>query len=156
MALSVRNRRGSDVVTWSPGAEFEQMTKRLARMFDEAWGPGWPTTGLWGQEHFQPAADLEETDDAYIVEVELPGVDKGDVDIELVGRRLTISGERKERERAGILRRRTRTVGRFLHEVVLPGETNDEGVSATMANGVLTITVPKAEAERHARSIPIT
>lgn len=157
MALPVRNRRGSDVVSWSPGAEFERMTRRLAGMFDEAWGAGWPSNGgLFDVDHFRPAADLEETDDAYIVEVELPGVDKNDVDIELVGRRLTVSGERKERERTGILRRRSRTVGRFFHEVVLPGGTDDDAVSATMANGVLTVTVPKAAAERHARRIPIT
>lgn len=158
MALPVRDRRVSDVATWGPGAEFEQMTRRLAGLFDEVWGSGsgWHSNGLWNTDHFRPAADLEETDDAYVVEVELPGVDKGDVDIELVGRRLAVSGERKERQRTGILRRRTRTAGRFFYEVVLPGDTDENGVSARLADGVLTITVPKAAAERQARRIPIT
>ncbi len=56
---------------------------------------------------------MEETDDAYLVEVELPGVKRDDISIEVAGRRLTVSRERKERQRTGILRRRTRTVGRF-------------------------------------------
>ena len=57
---------------------------------------------------FTPRADVEETDDAYVIEVEVPGVAKKDIDVSVAGRRLTITGERKERERVGILRRRTR------------------------------------------------
>ncbi len=57
---------------------------------------------------FLPLAELEESDDAFTVEVELSGVDKDDVNIEVSGRRVTVSGERK-----GVLRRRTRSVGRF-------------------------------------------
>lgn len=156
MALPVRDRRGSDMATWDPGVDLEQMTRRLAGLFDEVWGSGRHANGMWNTDHFRPAADLEETDDAYVVEIELPGVDKDDVDIELVGRRLAVSGERRERERTGILRRRTRTAGRFFYEVVLPGDTDENGVSAGLAGGVLTITVPKAAAERQARRIPIT
>lgn len=156
MALPVRNRQRSDVTAWNPGAELEETTRRLTRLLDEAWGAGWPAPRLWDAEHFRPPADLEETDDAYIVEVELPGVRKGDVDIELSGGRLTVAGERKERERAGILRRRTRTVGRFFYEVVLPGDIDDDGVDAKLDDGVLTITVPKSAADRNARRIPIS
>ena len=97
---------------------------------------------------------MEEVDDAYLVEVELPGVKRDDVSVEVAGRRLTVSGERKERERVGILRRRTRTVGRFHYEVVLPGEVAEDDVSAGMDEGVLTVRVPKAASERP-RRIPI-
>jgi HSP20 family protein len=55
-------------------------------------------------------------------------------------------GERKEKERAGILRRRTRAVGRFYYEIVLPGEVDDNDVKASLDDGVLTIRVPKASA----------
>ena len=98
-----------------------------------------------------PLADLEETDDAYVVEVELPGVKREDINVEVIGRRLTVTGERKERERTGILRRSTRTVGRFEHEVLLPGEVDEEGVEATLDEGVLSIRVPKSERERPKR-----
>lgn len=92
-----------------------------------------------------PPADLEETDDAFVVEVELPGVKREDVEVELVGRRLTVHGERKERERVGILRRRTRRVGRFHYEVVLPNEVAENDVEARFADGVLTVRAPKTE-----------
>jgi HSP20 family protein len=96
-------------------------------------------------------ADVEETDDAYVIEIELPGVKKGDIEIAMEGRRLTVSGERKEKERAGVLRRRTRSVGRFHYEVVLSGEVDESDVSASLDGGVLTIRVPKRESDRPRR-----
>lgn len=99
-------------------------------------------------------ADVEESDDAYLVEVELPGVKGDDIDVEVAGRRLTVSGERKERERVGILRRQTRTVGRFHYEVVLPGDVAEDEVEAGLNEGVLTIRIPKVAADRPKR-IPV-
>ena len=83
--------------------------------------------------------------------MELAGVKGDDIELEVAGRRLSVSGERKERERVGILRHQTRTVGRFHYEVVLPGEVDDEGIEASLDDGVLTVRVPKAEAERPKR-----
>ena len=65
-----------------------------------------------------------------------------------------VTGERKERERVGILRRRTRTVGRFHYEVLLPGEVDEEAVEASLHEGVLTVRVPKPLSERP-RRIPV-
>ena len=104
---------------------------------------------------FTPLADLEETDEAYLAEIELPGVRLEDLAVEVAGRRLTVTGERKERERVGILRRRTRTVGRFRYEVLLPGEVDEESVEASLHEGVLTVRVPKPARERP-RRIPVT
>lgn len=110
----------------------------------------------WGDllnlaDTFVPRADVEETNDAYIVEIELPGVDKDDIDISMSGRRLTVVGERREKERTGVLRRRTRAVGRFRYEVVLPGAIDESGVTAKLEDGVLTVRVPKAASERPRR-----
>jgi HSP20 family protein len=69
-------------------------------------------------------------------------VKRQDVSVELSGRRLVVTGERKERERSGVLRRRGRAVGRFRHEVVLPGEVDVEGVSAHLDEGVLSVKIP--------------
>jgi HSP20 family protein len=104
---------------------------------------------------FTPLADLEETDEAYVAEIELPGVKLDDLSVEVAGQRLTVTGERKERERVGILRRRTRTVGRFHYEVLLPGEVDEEGVEASLHEGVLTVRVPKPVGQRP-RRIPVT
>ena len=111
--------------------------------------PELPTTG------FVPRTDVEERDDAYVVELELPGVREGDVEVSLAGRRLTVSGERKEKERVGLLRRRTRNVGRFHYEVELPGAVDEDGVTASLDDGVFTVTLPKAERER-AHRIKVT
>lgn len=73
---------------------------------------------------------------------------------ELEGRRLTVTAERRERERVGILRRRARHVGALHHEVMLPGEVADEDVEAELDSGVLSLRLPKAESSRR-RRIPI-
>ena len=73
---------------------------------------------------------------------------RDDIDIQVAGRRLTVRAERKETERKGILRRTTRTTGRYYLEVVLPGEVDPDDVEATLGDGVLTVRVAKPEAER--------
>jgi HSP20 family protein len=95
--------------------------------------------------------DIEEQDDAYVVEAEIPGAKRDDVNIELVGNELIVSGEIKERERKGILRRRTRRVGEFDLHVTLPAPVDADDVSATMRDGVLMVTVPKPQAARRQR-----
>ncbi len=148
MALPVR-RQNDEASFWGPYAELDRLNQQLRRYL-EHWGD-LPSFG----GAFTPLADVEEADDAYVVEVELPGVKRDDVSIEVAGRRLTVSGERKERERVGILRRRTRTVGRFNYEVVVPGDIEEEGVSASMDEGVLTVRLPKPASARP-RRIPVS
>jgi HSP20 family protein len=67
------------------------------------------------------------------------------VDIEVHGRELSISGEMKEREHTGILRRQTRRTGRFEYRVTLPAQAEGEEVDARLEHGVLTVKVPKPE-----------
>jgi HSP20 family protein len=107
----------------------------------------WSGDGLNGHI-WSPLVDIEETDDAWIVEAELPGVKRQDVTVEVRDSELAISGERKERERKGILRRRTRRTGRFDYRVTLPGQADAESIQATLADGVLTVRVPKPEQAR--------
>jgi HSP20 family protein len=134
-----------------PLAEFDDLFGRIGNLLESTVGGGLaPTAGAWA-----PTADVSETDDAYLIEVDLPGVKRDDIDIEMGERELAISGEFKERERAGALRRGTRRTGRFEFRTVLPGEVNAEGVSASLTDGVLTVNIPKAEAARP-RHIEIT
>ena len=107
------------------------------------------------QAGFVPLADLEETDDAYLIDVELPGVKKKDVHVETDGRRITVSGERKEQKRSGLLRRRTRSWGQFRYEVVLPDEVDGEHIEAAMNDGVLQLRVPKVRTGQERRQIEI-
>jgi HSP20 family protein len=97
-----------------------------------------------------PLADITETDDAYVVEVELPGVNKDQVNVDVNDRELIISGEITEpqEEEGRRRRRRARRTGRFEFRATLPGDINPEGVNATLSDGILTLTVPKSEAAR--------
>jgi HSP20 family protein len=142
MALSTRQQQQNSPATWDLFGELE---RRLA----QNWGSGelFPLMG----DGFTPLADIYEADDAYVVELDLPGVTRGDIDIELAGRRLIVTGERKEKERTGILRRRTRRVGQFRFELLLPTELDNKKVDANFDDGVLTIRVPKAAAEKSRR-----
>jgi HSP20 family protein len=142
MTLPTR-RTTTDITRTDPVTE---LTQQLTRLVDEL------SPELAGAaEGFLPLVDLEETDDAFMLDVELPGVNKEDVDIEIAGRRLVVTGERKERERVGLLRRRTRTYGRFRFEVILPADVDEEHVEASLDNGVLHIRVPKAQSAQRRR-----
>ncbi|WP_378741289.1 Hsp20/alpha crystallin family protein [Nocardia brasiliensis] len=103
-------------------------------------------TGGWS-----PLADLSETEDAYLVEIDLPGVRREDVDIDLSGQDLTIQGEVKQTEHQGVFRRRTRRTGQFTYRLTLPQNVDAEKVEASLANGVLTVRVPKSEAAKPRR-----
>jgi HSP20 family protein len=115
------------------------MSRLMQRIWDDIDSIG-PEIG------WTPLVDIEETDDAWIVEAEVPGVRREDVDIEVQDRDLVISGEVRETERKGILRRRGRRTGRFYLRLSLPGEVVAGKVDAKLKRGVLRVRVPKARA----------
>ena len=123
----------------------------MSQLFESTFGPaGFAAAAGWA-----PAVDVEETEDAYRVEAELPGVDRDDVQVEVSGDVLTITGEFKERERTGILRRRTRRTGRFEFRTTLPNAVDSDKITASLQDGVLAVNVPKA-AEAKPRRVEIT
>jgi HSP20 family protein len=137
MANVVR-RPNTESMRWEQAPEMQSLSALMDRFLE-----GWGDVPQVLEGGFVPVADLEETDDAYIIEVELPGVKKGDIDVSLSGRRLTIAGERKEKERTGVLRRRVRSMGRFRYEMMLPGDVDEDSVEAKLDDGVLTVRIAK-------------
>ncbi len=136
MTLPVRSRPRA-VAGWDPFRELDELTQRVNSLWE---------ADLTGDLHgWAPLADVEETDDAYVVEIDLPGVKREDIDIQLTDRQLTVSGEIKEKERTGILRRRTRRVGQFQYSVTLPADVDADEVTAHLDDGVLTVRVAKPE-----------
>jgi HSP20 family protein len=129
---------------WEPFGEFEQVSERMRRILEQTFG-GFVPSLLTEHGGWSPLVDIEEEDAAYVVEAELPGVKENDLNIEIVGNELAISGEVKERERKGVLRRQTRRTGRFDYRVRLPESLDAEQIDAKLADGVLTVRVPKSE-----------
>ena len=123
-------------------AEFDDLFERMNRFLEATTGTA-PAIGAWS-----PPADLHETDDAYVVEAELPGIKREDIDVEVGNRELSITGEYKEHEREGVLRRSTRRTGHFQCQALLPTDVRAEDITATLADGVLTVTVPKVQAAK--------
>jgi HSP20 family protein len=143
MSQLVPERRWAPRQERSPFADLDQLGERMRRMLEQTFGDFTPA--LTEAAGWVPAVDVEEQDDAYVVEAEVPGIKREDVNIELVGNELAITGEMKEKERKGVLRRRTRRVGRFEFRVTLPNQVDPEKIDAKLADGVLTVRVPKAE-----------
>lgn len=134
----------TEIRRWSPWdlepwAGIAPWSTPLQHMLQEMW----PHT-LSGND-FAPGGALQETDDAFILEVDLPGVDKRDITIDISGRRVSVRGTKTVKERTGVLRHSTRAAGTFAYEAVLPVAVDEQAVTAGLADGVLTVTMPKAK-----------
>jgi len=148
-------RRGQPApADWDPVAEFRDLHDRMgqlvARTFgDGARGPLPPWLPPWS-----PPADVSETGDAFLVEVDLPGARREDVHVQMQDQDLVITGEFGERQR-GHPWRRARPAGRFECRITLPGPVDADRTTATLDAGVLTVSLPKAAAA-HPRQVSIT
>jgi len=122
----------------------EDMQRGLSRILDDT------TCGAMETGHWIPAVDIRETDDAMLVQAELPGIDKKDVKLEVKDRVLTISGERnyeKDVQEENI-HRIERSYGKFVRSFSLPANVDTDRVDAAMKNGILEIRLPKKESAR--------
>ena len=119
---------------------------------------GWLTRSSESRA-WMPAIDIEETDDAYMVTAELPGLKKDEVDITVENNVLTLSGERRWEKDEGAegggrnrqMHRVERGYGRFIRSFALPRPVDAEKVQARFADGELHITIPKDERTRPRR-----
>ena len=145
--LPVRRSGGRNLTVVNPTREFEDIYDRMGQLMNLAFGlaPVDVAEGPW-----IPLADLSETDDAYVVEVDLPGVNRDQIDIQLQDRELVITGEIPESEQKGRRHRRSRRTGRFEFRTYLPGDVNADAVNAQLSNGVLTVTIPKSRGSQAA------
>ena len=131
-----------------PLRELAQLHQRMSQLMSSVLGthPIAATAQGW-----TPLADVTETDDAYLVEIEVPGVDRKDLTVEVAAGELRVSGEIVEKEKVGWLRHRTRRVGQFAYRTALPVDIDTDQVSADLADGVLTVRAPKTEAAKPRR-----
>lgn len=130
--------------------EFDRMRRQMDRFtsgFDSTSGENYQKAGVF------PALNLTEDNHNYYIRAELPGVLSDDLDIQATGKKLTISGVRKILPEAEGARyhRREREAGKFSRVFTLPGIIEAEKIKAALSNGVLTITIPKAEESKPRR-----
>src|SRR5262245_29296799 len=127
------------------------------RFFDDVFG-GANANGQ-GEGAFTPRIDVRETDDAYEVCADLPGLEEKDIKVSVEEGVLTIQGKLEtehEEERKG-LRYAERRKGSFQRTIELPGELLEDKVSASYKQGVLTVKLPKRPTPKpQSRAIPIT
>jgi len=135
------------VAHWNPWTELETFERVLNRVFDP------PLSRLLSndqQESWQPRMDVYETEAAYVMEADLPGMTTQNFTVQLEGTTVVIAGERKNihPETAGKHTRVERLYGPFQRTFTLPTAVKSDEIQANYANGVLTVTVPKADAAR--------
>jgi HSP20 family protein len=134
------------LVRWEPMS----MNRLLTTLFDTPTGSAAPA------RRWVPAMDLAETDEDYVLRADLPGVDPAEVAVELEGRVLSISGERRSErtsESGGYLRVE-RGTGSFRRSLTLPAGVDGGAIAASFDQGVLTVRIPKP-AERKPQRIAI-
>ncbi len=135
----------ADITRWDPFAEMATLRHTMDRIFDE--GRPWRALSLNGGEAYFPV-DLYETNDEVVVKASLPGVKAEDIDISVTGQVVTIKAESREEheEKSPNYYRRERRAGSAMRQLQLPSEVDSGKAEASFENGVLRLTLPKAEA----------
>jgi HSP20 family protein len=139
-------RRLFNVPTWGFSRPFREF-ERLRRQMDEIYGAfaggtlPMPSAGVF------PLINVTEDTNSYYVRAELPGIKSDELDIQVTREGISISGERKIPVEDNNVRyhRREREAGTFSRSINLPSEIDVNKVEASMENGVLKVTIPKAE-----------
>jgi HSP20 family protein len=135
----------NSVTRWNPSVAYLNR-EPFARMFESFFNGAQPEEEV-SNRNWVPPVDIQETEEGYRLLAELPGLTREDITITLENNVLRLAGERKfERDvKKESFHRVERTYGTFSRAFTLPHQVRSEGVQAAFANGVLTITVPKAE-----------
>lgn len=148
MTLVRQNR--SEAAPWTALREIEN---HFSRFFGEPFGlVEWPNGG----SGWAPALDVSENENEYVIDADIPGVNKDDVSLEILDNVVTIKGERKSEkteDKKGF-HRVERMYGSFQRSVQIPGGFKSDDVQAKFENGVLHITLPKRE-ESKPRTITV-
>jgi HSP20 family protein len=139
----------SNLLRWEPAREMMTLREAMDRLFDDAFtrpfslSNGWRASGV-------PAIDMYQTDDEVVLKVSLPGFKPDQVQVNVTGEVLTIKGEAREGEefRETAYHIRERRWGSFERSVMLPAAVAADMARADFENGILTVSLPKAEEAR--------
>lgn len=134
------------LIRWDPFADMAQLREQVNRLFEQSLtrtGNEPMSVRTWA-----PMVDIHETESAVVLDVEMPGIKPEEIDIQIVGDTLTIKGERKmaKEEKAKHYVRVERAYGMFQRSFTLGVPIEQGSVRANYKDGVLEISLPKAEA----------
>ncbi len=138
------------IVRWDPFRDVAALQDRINRIFSESFGGSRELDDDSAHYDWRPPVDIYETADGFILKVELAGVEKEDVSVEVKDNVLTLKGERlldpeiKDEQ----YYRKERAFGKFQRSFTLQESIKPEDVKASFKNGILTITVPRPAKEK--------
>ncbi len=155
MIMKLMRIQNPSLWNWNNTPQLSHLRDEISRLFEEPFGL------LERQADFfsgwTPHLDLYETKDSLVARVELPGLKKEEIDVWLEDGALHVSGERKfeQKEDESATHRLERFYGRFHRTIALPKQVNGDQIKAAYEDGVLTVTLPKAETAKP-RQIQVT
>ncbi len=135
------------LIRWTPGREIVGIQEEMNRMFDNVFGMPRKVEKSDRGLYWTPRVNVEETDDQFEVTAELPGLNKGDVKIEVKDHVLTFTGEKKtENEKKDRnVHLYERAYGKFCRTFTLPDNVDVDNIAAEFKDGILRIDMPKTE-----------
>ncbi len=132
-----------------PYSEVQSLRESMSNLFDRFFSDffRFPETEEITTQTFYPAVDIKETPKEFVVTAEVPGINKKDINIEIADNTLTIKGERKfeKEQKDESYHRVERSYGAFVRSFSLPSQIVSEKIEASYKDGLLCITIPKAE-----------
>ncbi|MCX5681589.1 MAG: Hsp20/alpha crystallin family protein [Candidatus Omnitrophica bacterium] len=146
----------------NPFMEMEKVRHQMDGMLRDSFAQSQPKVNISlssGNRFLNLQTDIKKTDNAYIVQMDIPGMKKEEINIDVQGSMLTISGQRnqevsQEEKGAGIVNQE-REFGFFSKSLSLPTDVNKDGIKAVCENGVLSITLPRVVFEKPAQEKPV-
>ena len=133
------------IIRWQPFQEIETLRRQMDQLFDEVAGVERHSTTRW-----QPAIELQDTQENLILRAEIPGVEGKDIDVQVTREAVAISGEHRfenKTQERGFFRSEFR-YGSFQRVIPLPVPIQNDQVKADFNNGILTLTLPKVTEAR--------
>lgn len=153
------NRNRTAMVQTGHRDPFFSLQREVNRLFDDMWNSfDLPLSRGGMLQAGWPQIELQEQNDQFLLTVEVPGMDEKDIDIQFIGQCVVVRGERKE-ERESDQRDQhysERYYGRFERRIPLGVEVQADKAKAVLRNGVLSVTLPKAQTEKRGQRIAIS
>jgi len=137
---------------WEPFSEMNRIQEEMNSMFQGSFSRGFGSGKFGFSGLFNPDEDIHETDNQYVIKLDLPGMEKSNINVEIQGNQMVISGEKKNSmetdDKANRYYKKERSVGYFSRSVSLPENADKNNIHTEYKNGVLTVKINKLAASK--------